>query len=152
MKHILFIAVLMFVLCSCTQESQTPPEVTINEEVTSRDAITIDYADILADNPTELFTPMSKYPGILIRKKEVHHIDVSKLPKEGDIDYQTLGKYAEPPTGTTCTGSKVCEFVCGNTRYIIKGIPDQCTCHNYDGGLDIYCRGICPSFELSCIR
>ena len=143
MKQLIIIAILL-VFSSCKQESiQVQPQ-----SIKSESIIQIDYTEILKESPSDKWKPMSMYPGISVRA--VGKIDISKLPP--DTEYKDLNRFISPPTGTVCTGNKRCEFVCGNTRYIITGIPNQCECHSYEGGLDIYCRGDCPSYELSCLR
>lgn len=95
--------------------------------------IEIPYALIQAENPGKEFKPMAMFPGVKIKLKEKIRVSVEDLPKNRDISYDELSSFAiQQPMKSVCSGSKSCEFVCGRTRYIITGVPDNCRCFGYE--------------------
>lgn len=138
-------------------ENPTPPTEPGSEQLqaTSDDAvISITYEQIVAEGTSTDKKPFSAVPGLFIRKLTKKHIDMSKLPP--NVDYKDLGKYSTSSlsgggSGCTVTSTKTCGFRCGlKVLYIVTGVPDQCACYTYQGGMDIWCPGECPSYELSC--
>jgi hypothetical protein len=116
--------------------------------------VQLDYSEIISESPTNEFKSMASYP-LRICLIDIKRISVEDLPQ--DMLYSDLDKAPTRrtnglpiPQGTTCTGSKTCEFICGSTKYIITGIPDKCACSNSDGSLWIICGEGCNSYELSC--
>lgn len=137
-------------------ENPTPPTQPSAEQPSNDDAVVpITYDQLVAEGTSTEKTPFSLVPGLFIRKLTKKPIDVNNLPP--NVSYKDLDKYATPNIsgggsgGCTVNGTKTCGFRCGlKVLYIVTGIPEQCACYGYAGGMDIWCPGDCPSYELSC--
>ena len=144
---LVLIFITTFAIQSCNNSSQPDPAPPERPEA----VIEIPYQMIVGENPGKEFKPMAAYPGLQIRIKEVSHINIEDLPKDKDIGYDELNSFAQPaPTKSTCSGSKSCEFKCGQQAYRVVNIPDACRCYSWEGGLDIVCNNGCNSYEILC--
>jgi hypothetical protein len=135
-----------------------PPQIAPTDEVT----MVIDWQVIrqLGDNETPetiLTTAVDRGLNSTSVQKFMEEMQVSKdlsnqntvtLTDQGDttivLSYKDL--QVDKPSDGKCVGQGTCHFRCGKSHYIIRDIPQGCTC--MQGG--IACDNGCPSYLIRC--